>query len=314
VDIASISQIKAGGRFLLMVKPQNEIMFAEVIRQLNKRSIYFKPIGNLSNVLFRDGDIRSIAISTRNLTTVKNDGDGVLTVGAGVMLPAFAHKMVYEGYKGFAGIVGIPASVGGAVYMNASSYHDCISQYLESVCCIDPSGNIHHLEKKELGISWRHSAFHDRYHGWTIVSVSFRLEQGDPATECERMVSVRQHRKAYQESGYPNLGSTFATTDIYGDLASHFYGYRLGFFLLRVLNRLIPGDKHHHFALMARWFTKKYFNLQGNERIDYSRSTFNCIVNKGRADANEIIAFVEKTYNAINRSIKLEIELVKDIE
>ena len=36
VDIASISQIKAGGRFLLMVKPQNEIMFAEVIRQLNK--------------------------------------------------------------------------------------------------------------------------------------------------------------------------------------------------------------------------------------------------------------------------------------
>lgn len=313
VSISRISQIKAGGRFLAIVKPYTETLLFDVMDYLSKCLMPYKIIGNLSNILFPDGDIRTVAISSKGLTTIEIDADGFVQVGAGVMLPAMAKKLVDAGFKGFAGLIGIPATIGGAVFMNAGSYGDTISDYLERVRCVDLQGRVHDLDKSELAFSWRHSAFHDQLKGWAIVSVCFRLDKGDVDQERLRTDAVLRHRREYQESRYPNLGSTFATTDIYGDLARHFFGFRCGLLFLRLLLRFTSEDKHHVFAKWARWWAVTYFRLDSANHIDYSSSTINCIVNKGGAKADDLIAFVEKTDKAFKSSLKLEIELFKDI-
>lgn len=314
VEIKKISQIKAGGIFELMIKPSSEDQFSLVIHELYLRELPYKVIGNLSNVLFRDGKIMTVAISLRNMRSQVVEMNGELSVGAGVLLPSMTRQLVRDGYKGFAGLVGVPGCIGGAVFMNASCYGDCISDYLIEVKCIDPEGNVHIINKSSMGFSWRHSILHDQLSGWIVVSARFRPEKQDGVEDSVREREIKSHRQYYQESKYPNLGSTFATTNIYGDLADKFFGYRLGLFLIRAISKFMPGDRHMHFARLARRFTMIYFRSFGSMRVDYSESTFNCVVNKGGATANEIIKFIESTQLALGYSVKIEVEIQKDIQ
>lgn len=317
VEIARLSQIKAGGVFRLMAKPSTEEHVRELIGELRARALPYKIIGNLSNVLFRDGDIRTIAISTRGLRMLSFEDDGAVVVGAGVMLPTLATKLVQAGYKGFAGLLGVPASLGGAVYMNASCFGDATSDYLEEVRCVNSAGDIQIFKASELNFVWRHSAFHDRLAGFVIIAAKFRPMMGDKEVETERERNIRLLRRTYQENVYPNLGSTYATLNIYGDLAKCFMGYRVVLFIIRVMTRLTRtslNDGHHRFAAYAVPLTKAYFHLKGSSKIDFSKSTFNCVVNRGGAKADDIIEFVLKADRAINKCVSLEIELLKDIE
>lgn len=314
VDVARLSQIKAGGVFRVLVKPETEGQLAALLQELAVRALPYKVIGNLSNVLFRDGEIRTVAISTRGLRALSFENNGTVTAEAGVMLPTLARKLVQAGNKGFAGLIGVPASVGGAVFMNASCYGDATSGYLVDVRCLDPVGKIHVFAASDLNFAWRHSAFHDRLAGYIIIAARFMPVSANQKAETRREEEIKVHRRTYQENNFPNLGSTFATKNIYGDIARDFLGYRVGLILVKVLTRIMGGDGHHRFATLARRFTKAYFHLKGSPAIDFSDSTFNCVVNRGGAKADEIIEFVLTAHKAINKCVPLEIELQKDIE
>lgn len=314
VDIARLSQIKAGGAFLVLVKPATEAQLAALLQVLAERALPYKVIGNLSNVLFRDGEIRTVVISTRNLRALSFENNGMVVAEAGVMLPTLARRLVQAGYKGFAGLIGVPASVGGAVFMNASCYGDATSDYLVNVRCLDRVGKVYVLNTIDLNFDWRHSAFHDRLAGFIIIAVRFRPVLGNPETEIQREEAIKVHRRIYQENSLPNLGSTFGTTNIYGDIAKNFPVYKAGLMMVKVLTRVAGGDRHHRFASLARWFTKAYFHLKGTPTIDFSNSTFNCVVNRGGANADEIIEFVLTVHKAIHKCVPLENELLKDIE
>lgn len=313
VEIARLSQIKAGGVFRLLVKPETERQIVILLQELASRTLPYKVIGNLSNVLFRDGEIRTVAISTRGLRTLVFEENGTVTADTGVMLPTLARKLIQAGNKGFAGLIGVPASVGGAVFMNASCYGDAASDYLVDVRCLDRDGNAHVFAAADLDFSWRHSAFHERLAGYIIIAARFMPVSGNQETETRREEEIKAHRRTYQENNFPNLGSTFATKNIYGDIARNFLGYRVGLILVKVMTRIIGGG-HHRFAALARQFTKAYFHLKGSSAIDFSDATFNCVVNRGGAKADEIIEFVLTAHKAINKCVPLEIELLKDIE
>lgn len=316
VELAKLSHIKAGGCCRVLVKPTTEDQLAVLLRMLAERGIPYKVLGNLSNVLFRDGDIRTVCISTRGLRGL-HIHDETVTAEAGVMLPTLARRLVHLGFQGFAGLVGVPASIGGAVFMNASCYGDAISDYLLDVRCMDRNGNAYVFGVSELGFTWRHSAFHDRLAGYIILAARFRLIPGSKTAEIERMERVKIDRKTYQENALPNLGSTFATIDIYGDIAKRFFGYKCGLFLVKLITRLlrvITMRRCHWYPGLARQYTKFYFRLKGSNAVDYSASTFNCVVNLGGAKADDIIDFVIETHRAIGKCVPLEIELWKDIE
>jgi UDP-N-acetylmuramate dehydrogenase len=314
VEIKKISQIKAGGIFELMIKPSSEDQLSHAIQKMQLQKLPYKVIGNLSNVLFRDGAIKTVAISLRNMRSQVIDINEELSVGAGVLLPSIARQLVRDGYKGFAGLVGVPGCIGGAVFMNASCYGDCISDHLIDVKCIDSEGNLHIINKSNMNFSWRHSILHDLLSGWIVISARFRLEKQDGFEDSMREHQIKSHRRYYQESKYPNLGSTFATTNIYGDLAVKFIGYRVGLLFIRAISKFMFGDRHLRYANLARRFTMSYFRSFGTLRVDYSKCTFNCVVNKGGATANEIIKFVEATQRALGYSVQIEIEIQKDIQ
>lgn len=314
VRVDKISQIKAGGLFRVVVRPESEDQLVLVIRELAFRRLPHKLIGNLSNTLFRDGEIKTVTISLKWFRRYSFDPGGFVTAEAGLMLPTLAKLMVRRRYKGFAGLVGVPGTVGGAVFMNASCYNDGISDYLHDVRCLDHEGIVRTIPAAELGFSWRRSAFHESLTGFTILSARFKLVAASADEESQWEKQIRTHRKTYQENEYPNLGSTFATKDIYSEISNHFFGFKCALFIVRGLTKYLPGDRHHNYAFLARKLVLLYFHLRRVEEVDYSNSTFNCVVNRGSATANQLIDFVLHTQSAIDNCVPLEIEILKDIK
>jgi UDP-N-acetylmuramate dehydrogenase len=313
VNLAARSHIKAGGIADLVVLPSTCEEVKSVICELKDIGERYAIIGSLSNVLFRDGRIRTPLLNLARLKSISLDPDNIFTVEAGVMMPSFARKAAEQGFSGLAGLVGVPGSVGGGLHMNASCYGSCMSDHLLDVLCIDKDGVVRTLSKPMLGYQWRQSAFHDTYSDYTIISARFSLPEGEKEVELGLINNISLHRKTYQEKGLPNLGSLFATIDIYSDLSAQFFAYKILLTIVKALCRLTSKNRDKNYAIMARRLTLIYFGLNDSPTVGFSESTFNCVVNRGDATADQIIEKIECTHKTINYCVRLENEIIKEI-
>ena len=101
----------------------------------NKLDYYV--VGNLSNIIFRDGNIKTPIINIKKYNNIiVEDEPNKYKVNAccGVSIFKFV-SLISQKLKisGLEGLVGIPGSLGGGIYMNASSYGSYISEYLKEI-------------------------------------------------------------------------------------------------------------------------------------------------------------------------------------
>jgi UDP-N-acetylmuramate dehydrogenase len=233
-------------------------------------------------------------------------------VEAGAMLPYMSRLLSGKGFEGYSGLVGIPGTIGGAIFMNASAYDCQISDNLKYATCLNDSNEICELSKDELSFNWRSSAFQNKFKKYVILSAVFQLKSGNLKSIQEHIEKVSIHRKKYQENDYPNLGSTFATKDIYGDLSKYFLLYKLVHILVKIITKIYLGDQNIFYAKWMNILSQLYFNLKPTATFDFSDHTFNCLINKGGAEANELIEFIRRIQKATKYKIPLEIEIFPD--
>lgn len=312
-SLASLSTVRAGGTCRFLVTPNSVEKLQQLLVFFRESGIPFRVVGRLSNIIFRDGIIETMIVSTTGLKGHGFTADGLYRAECGVALPSLARQLSADGFCGFSGLAGIPASVGGAVYMNASCYGNAISDCLVRIRCSNEAGEIVEIGKEDAAFSWRHSAFHGPLNGTVILEAYFELRKGDMAQIADHLEASAADRRSFQEQHYPNLGSTFATRDIYGSIASRFPLYRIGFWLIRVGVRLYRGDRDRLWARLMNRYTQRYFRIMETDRVGFSERTFNCIVNKGNATASELISFIREVEKRINHCVPVELELFEEI-
>jgi len=103
--------LKIGGPADAWVMPASIDELRAVIRLCVGRSIPLTPIGGGSNLLVRDGGIRGVSLSTRNLR-----------VQAGVSTGKLLSMATRWELGGVEFLGGVPGSVGGGLVMNAGTY------------------------------------------------------------------------------------------------------------------------------------------------------------------------------------------------
>ncbi len=318
LDLSKRSPMKAGGICDLFLEPNSREQLAGLIRGLRQLKAEYFVVGYLSNVLFRDGRIRTPIIFTGKLRGVNYDERHV-HVDAGCSLTSVATDLTRKGFKGFSGLSGFPATIGGALYMNASCYGDAISDHLEYVECFNQEGDLQRFQKDELNFSWRYSIFHELPKSYVILSATFKLEQGDTLTLMKAMQQSKEHRLKYQEHRLPNLGSTFATKNIYKDIANVNLKYRILFSIIRVSilwggRILFPNKRTQFWALVINKFTQRYFGIRSLGRFGFSDHTLNCVVNRGEGQADEIIRFIKKVQLKLGIKTPIENVIMEKIE
>ncbi len=165
-------------------------------------------IGNGSNILFSSKGIDEPIIHTGNIKDSLVFGE-TIDVEAGIKTQTLSKLAYDKGLSGFEFLIGIPASLGGAIYMNAGAHGQTISDCLISAKVYDYKENkTLTLTNEELGFSYRHSILKEK--PYIVLSAKFELEKKDKAEIKARMDENLIFRKNRQPNlTLPNAGSVF---------------------------------------------------------------------------------------------------------
>ena len=164
-------------------------------------------IGNVYNLLVKDKGIRGVVVKLGN--TIKNVvcQDDKIIAEAGVSLAAVANKAAACSLTGLEFAVGIPGSIGGAVFMNAGAYDGEMSKVVTKVTVLTVDGVIKDLSKEELTFCYRHSSIQDN--GAIVISVEMQLATGNADEIRAKMADFTNRRTTKQPLDIPNAGSMF---------------------------------------------------------------------------------------------------------
>lgn len=190
-----------------MVEPAGLAGLAEILNHIRAAAVPWVVVGDGSNVLFSDEGFRGVVIKIgRAMSNVVIEGN-TIHAGAGIAVPRLARLAGTSGLSGIEHTSGIPGTLGGLVAMNGGSLRMNIGQVIETVQCLDESGNIMELHKNDCQFSYRHSIFLTKL--WIITAATLKLQQGDAKEICNRMRDILHERRHKYPRRWPNCGSVF---------------------------------------------------------------------------------------------------------
>ena len=198
---------KISGPADLFVEPTTMAELSFALRTIHEFDVPVTIIGCGSNILVKDGGIRGAVVSVRHMTQIMDCNDNVLCIGSGYMLKDASEFAWENGLTGLEFAIGIPGTLGGAVFMNAGAYDGEMSHVVTAVRAVDFQGNIKEYDASHLDFGYRHSVFHDNHE--VIGEVIMTLKPGDKNVIKARMDELTEKRESKQPLEFASAGSTF---------------------------------------------------------------------------------------------------------
>ena len=205
--MAKHTSFRIGGPADVLAQPGNEAELAELLKRAAHHAVPVTLVGNGSNLLVRDKGIRGLVIKLSNLFSSITVEGNVLTFGSGISLAMASKKAASLSLSGLEFAVGIPGTIGGAVYMNAGAYDGEMAKVVTSVQVMDRQGQSSQLKADELDFSYRHTALQNS--GLIVTSVTVSLQPGEAESIKAKMDDFSQRRIAKQPLELPSAGSMF---------------------------------------------------------------------------------------------------------
>ncbi|MFZ4574588.1 MAG: UDP-N-acetylmuramate dehydrogenase [Phycisphaerales bacterium] len=172
-------------------------------------------LGDGANLIVDDEGVDElvVALDAGEFTVTATEGERVIA-GAGVRLPRLITRCVSEGLAGLEGLGGIPASVGGAVVMNAGGAFGQIADAVSEVHAVTRGGGSVVLRRQEIAFGYRTSGLQDLI----ITRVVFHLRREDPALLRRRLLEVMDYKKKSQPLGDNSAGCCFKNPTLERDV------------------------------------------------------------------------------------------------
>ena len=205
--MAKHTSFRIGGPADVLAQPGNEAELAELLKRAAHHAVPVTLVGNGSNLLVRDKGIRGLVIKLSNLFSSITVEGNVLTFGSGISLAMASKKAASLSLSGLEFAVGIPGTIGGAVYMNAGAYDGEMAKVVTSVQVMDRQGQSSQLKADELDFAYRHTALQNS--GLIVTSVTVSLQPGEAESIKAKMDDFSQRRIAKQPLELPSAGSMF---------------------------------------------------------------------------------------------------------
>jgi UDP-N-acetylmuramate dehydrogenase len=207
-NLEKFCTIKIGGKARKVYLPKNVEDIAYLIKLSQDKDKRLIPIGIGSNVVFRDGILEDIFVSTSKLKDLKiynENGHFYIEAEAGVSFKTIVNLVKKYNLEGFENLSGIPATVGGATTMNAGASGTEIFDIIEEVHWIDNEGNLNISPKDEIEYSYRKTQFQGN--GF-VYKTKIKLKKSNKnITQIIKEHLLERNRK--QPLDLPTCGSTF---------------------------------------------------------------------------------------------------------
>ncbi|MFC7321995.1 UDP-N-acetylmuramate dehydrogenase [Halobacillus campisalis] len=197
---------KLGGRADFFITPTSFEEIQKVVKFSNEENIPFMLLGNGSNLIIKDGGIRGIIISLKQLNDISTDGTTVVAQSGARIIDASRHAL-NEKLSGLEFACGIPGTVGGALYMNAGAYGGEIKDVLDYAYVIDKHGELVKRLASDLELDYRTSNIEKNKD--IVIEATFSLKPAKYEDIKEVMDDLTYKRESKQPLEYPSCGSVF---------------------------------------------------------------------------------------------------------
>lgn len=207
VPMKNYTSFKIGGNADVMVFPKDEDELINVIEFASGKDFPVFVIGRGTNLLVRDNGIRGVVVNLsdgfKEISWLEHN---MAAVGSGVMLVELVNMCVDRGLSGLEFAVGIPGTIGGAVFMNAGAYGGEIKDVVEKVEAVDLNGRRHSFDNAALKFSYRRC---DLPENMIITKAHMRFKKDSAGDIKKRIREFKERRKSVQAVNLPNAGSIF---------------------------------------------------------------------------------------------------------
>jgi len=276
--LAKHTTISIGGPAEALYMPSDPEELSELLEFLRRESIDFFVLGNGSNVLVPDDGLDKVVIKLQGTYFEKKVfTDNYVTAGAGTKLSSLIKECRKRGLSGLEGLIGIPGTVGGALFRNAS-YKSSISDPLVKVLVIDRDSELRWIDKEEISFTYRASSFGKAE---IILEAIFCLDSQPRDSIDQRMKEYFKEKLESQPLGARTLGSVFKN----------------------------PGeDDRKSWELIDKCGLRG--RLRGGAKVSQKHANF--IVNTGGATSQDFKTLLDEVSSAVKE--KFSIELTPEVE
>lgn len=202
--LAGYTTFRIGGVADYFVEPTDIEDVINIVHYADTHSVPYYVMGNGSNILISDDGIRGIVINLETGFNYLKKEKELIIAGAGVKIARFVEYCIQNNFAGVEMLAGIPATVGGALVMNAGAYGGETADHVTEVKVIK-NGKLRSLNKEECGFIYRNSNLKNT----VVLEASFKLEQGDKEQIYRRRKELIIHRNEAQPVEIPNAGCVF---------------------------------------------------------------------------------------------------------
>ena len=264
-----------GGKTKCYIMPKSTNELKEILKYAANNKIKTSFIGSGSNLLVSDNGYNGIIISLKKtFKKLKIMEDATIIAESGVMLGKMVKQATKQGIQGLENLIGVPGTVGGALYMNAGAYNHEISNYFNSAVLIDRFGNERCYNKNDVKFGYRYSSFPENE---ILVEAMFKYSKGNLDTISENKKNASLKRRTSQPLKYRSAGSIFKN----------------------------PNEKISAGYLIDKSGLKgKYI---GNAQISEKHGNF--IINKGNAKAKDVMSLIKIIRKEVFEKFKIKLEL-----
>ncbi len=280
--------------YVVAVSSDDIVRAIETAAELN---IPWSVIGGGTNLLVSDEGFEGLVIQVAH-QAISVEGERV-RVESGLVSALVARKTVEAGLTGFEWAVGLPGTIGGAIYGDAGCYG---AEMRDSIASVD----VYHVATKtrkqltnqECRFGYRDSLFkHDKY---VILGCELQLKSAeDPMISRAIMEKILNERKDKQPLGESSAGCVFKNVDYQNESA------------LDILRRDvdIPEAMLRSKRLPAGWLIDQA-GLKGTAVGDFrvSEKHGNFLLNKGKGKASDVLALISLVKMKVRDTFGIELQ------
>src|SRR5439155_15759036 len=173
-----------------------------------QRGIPYLLLGAGTNLLIVDRGVDGLVVRVVNRD---HEIEGTrVRAAAGLKMMRLARVVADANLRGFEFAIGVPGTVGGAVYQDAGCWGKEIREVLVEVEGFVPGGGRKKWRPADLEFGYRTSALKDGpLTGALVVSATLQLERGDGEEARQLMAKLTRERNETQPIKTKNCGSVF---------------------------------------------------------------------------------------------------------
>jgi UDP-N-acetylmuramate dehydrogenase len=290
------TSFRVGGAARLYVVASTPEEIIQAVNVALNLEIPWYVYGGGSNMLVADEGYAGVMIQAAN-RQIKIEGD-LVTADAGAITGLVARQTVAAGLGGFEWAVGVPGTIGGAVYGDAGCYGGEMRDAVVSVDAYRLSDRQRvTLTNEQCRFGYRSSHFKHEPH--LIFSTTLKLSKSkDVEASKKRMEEIMQMRKEKQPLESSSAGCVFKNFEFTDEKELE----------LLKRNMEVPQGMIDKKQISVGWLIEQA-GLMGTNvgEVEVSKKHGNFFINKGKARAQDILALISRIKMKIRDELGIEL-------